>query len=312
MDDAGPTARALLALELIQGNPGITADQLGERLGVTGRAARRYVSILRSADIPIESEPGRYGGYRAGRGLRLPPLMFSATEALGLVMAVLEGHGAVDPADPVGTALAKLVRVLPDAVARPADAVRRVRGGRPTPPTDPEVTARLVQASTTGHRHRISYHLSRDRVVEMDVDPWAVVVRYGFWYLLCWSHTRDAQRVLRIDKVGRIEELPETFTAPADLDPIELMEDHLSQGWRHPVEVEIDAPLDTVRHWLPRSLGRLEALDDARTRLVATTDEGDWFARQLTRLHAPFRVTVGDEVRREVALLGERLTAAAR
>jgi hypothetical protein len=40
--DASPTARALLTLELIQGSPGITADQLAAKLGVSARAARRY------------------------------------------------------------------------------------------------------------------------------------------------------------------------------------------------------------------------------------------------------------------------------
>ena len=86
------TVAALLALELLQSRPGITAEQLGERLGVTERAARRYVGILREAGIPVESTRGPYGGYRVGRGLRLPPLMFSASEALALVMAVLDGY----------------------------------------------------------------------------------------------------------------------------------------------------------------------------------------------------------------------------
>ncbi|MFZ0139945.1 MAG: HTH domain-containing protein, partial [Aeromicrobium sp.] len=91
-ETTSPTARALLVLELLQNAPGITADRLGERLGVSERAARRYVAILRETGIPIESTRGPYGGYRVGRGVRLPPLMFTATEALGLVMAALEGH----------------------------------------------------------------------------------------------------------------------------------------------------------------------------------------------------------------------------
>jgi predicted transcriptional regulator len=41
--DISPAARALVALELIQNNPGITALRLADRLGVTERAARRYV-----------------------------------------------------------------------------------------------------------------------------------------------------------------------------------------------------------------------------------------------------------------------------
>ena len=138
--EISPTARALLALEAIQNAPGITAARLGERLGVTERAARRYVAILREAGLPIDSVSGPYGGYQVGHGLRLPPLTFTAAEASGLVMAVLEGHkGAADPADLVGGALAKIVRVLP---ARVAAQVRPIRdsaaGGTPDEP-DPAV-----------------------------------------------------------------------------------------------------------------------------------------------------------------------------
>src|SRR6266487_2782158 len=118
--DASPTARALLALEIIQNSPGITAQRLGERLGVTERAARRYVAILREADLPIEAVSGPHEGYWVGRGLRLPPLMFTAAEAMGLAMAVLEGHrNAANPTDLVGSALAKIVRILPERVAGP-------------------------------------------------------------------------------------------------------------------------------------------------------------------------------------------------
>jgi len=87
--DASPAARALLVLEMIQNAPGISADRLAERLGISDRAVRRHVGILREAGIPVESTRGRYGGYRIGRGLRLPPLMFTPSEALGLVMAAL-------------------------------------------------------------------------------------------------------------------------------------------------------------------------------------------------------------------------------
>src|ERR1022692_4531902 len=123
--DVSPTARALLALEVIQNTPGITAQRLGDRLGVTERAARRYVAILREADLHIESVSGPYGGYRVGRGVRIPPLMFPAAEAMGLVMAVLEGHrGAADPTDLVGGALAKILRVLPERIAGAVRAFR--------------------------------------------------------------------------------------------------------------------------------------------------------------------------------------------
>ena len=125
MSEISPTARALRALDVLQARPGITAAELAQRLGVTERAARRYVAILREADIPVESTRGPYGGYTLGRGLRLPPLVFSATEALGLVMAALDSqHAVADPDDPVGSALGKILRVLPTNVARQAVMLR--------------------------------------------------------------------------------------------------------------------------------------------------------------------------------------------
>ncbi|MGA8247377.1 MAG: WYL domain-containing protein [Nocardioides sp.] len=311
VDDSSPTARALLVLEMLQNTPGIRAQQVADRLGLSDRAVRRYVAVLREAGIPVESTRGRYGGYRIGRGLRVPPLMFTETEALGLVMAVLEGHGAADPQDPVGSALGKIVRVLPEALARPVDAVRRVtaRGWHVGVPQI-DLTAALVQASATRHRVRLGYRFEPDHDSEMDVDPWAVVVRHRRWYLLCWSHSRDALRVLRVDRVTRVDELAATFTPPEDLDAVRMIEEHLSQGWRYQVEVEIDAAVDDVKDWIPRTLGRLEPLGRARCRLVATTDEPDWYAAQLTALRASFRLVGSPEVAAAVAALSRRLQRA--
>lgn len=308
MNDTSPTARALLALELIQGSPGTTADRLGERLGVSERAARRYVAILREAGVPIESVRGPYGGYRVGRGLRLPPLMFTATEALGLVMAVVEAHGVPDAEDPVGSAVGKIVRVLPENIAQPLVALRHVSARRTDPdPPPPETTATLVRASSDRRRVRIDYHLGPDRRRVLEVDPWAVVVRHGRWYLLGWSHHADARRMYRIDRVGTVDVLEETFTPPEDLDPLRDLEDQLSQGWPYVAEIEIDAPLEEVRRWLPRALGRLEAIGDDRTRLVGTTENLDWYATKVAEIRAAFTVVGGPEVRDAVRRLGERV-----
>ena len=206
--DASPTARALLALELVQGSPGITADRLADKLGVSERAARRYVGILREAGIPIESVRGPYGGYRVGRGLRLPPLMFSAAEALGLVMAVLDGHhDASDPTDPVGSALGKIVRALPEPVAAQAEAVRRTTAPAPDRAAarpDPATTTALVQACADHRQVRLGYRSEAGSEWVIEVDPWAVVVRHGRWYLLCRSHRADARRAYRIDRVRAV------------------------------------------------------------------------------------------------------------
>lgn len=314
--ESSPTARALLALDVLQRTPGITADQLAERLGVTDRAARRYVAILREADIPVISAPGRYGGYRIGRGLRLPPMVFTAAEALGLVMAVLDGqHAADDPADLVGSALGKLIRALPDAVARPARVMREhalaaPRRGAERP--DPEITATLVGAVADRHRVRVAYRSASGHQVETDADPWAVVVRYGLWYLLCFAHAPDAIRTYRVDRVRSAEVLATSFRPPEDLDPVAELERHLGTGWAYRTEVTFDAPLAEVMPYVSPTLGRLEAIDGgSRCVLRGSTRNPQMYAgERLAGIPIPFRVQGGPELRDAVAEVAARLACA--
>lgn len=308
-----PTARALLALELIQSHPGITAERLGEKLEVSERAARRYIGILREAGIPVESVRGPYGGYRLGRGLRFPPLMFSSAEALGLVMAVLDGHhNACDPTDPVGGALGKIMRALPEAVAAQAEAVRRTAApapdrsaARPAAGT----TAALVDACSRRRRVRLDYRSEAGSEWVTDVEPWAVVVRHGRWYLLCRSVAKDAVRTYRIDRVREATLLDEIFEPPADLDPVAVLEANLGEGWEYDVEVHIQAPVDALT-WLPRTLGRVEPLGDDTSRLIGSTSSPTWYAEQLALLPVPYRIRKGPELRDAARALAERMLAA--
>jgi predicted DNA-binding transcriptional regulator YafY len=314
MDAVSPTARALLALELIQSSPGITAERLADKLDVSERAARRYVGILREAEIPIESTRGPYGGYRVGRGLRLPPLVFSATEALGLVMAVLDGHHeAGDPADPVGSALGKIVRALPESVAAQAEAVRRTTAPAPDRAAvrpDSGTTTALVQACSQHRVVRLDYRSEAGSEWVAEVEPWAVVVRHGRWYLLCRVLAKDVLRAYRVDRVRGVETLDETFAPPADLDAVAMLEDHLAVGWEYATEVVIDAPFEVVARWVPRALGRLEAVDAHTSQLTGTTGNPYWYAERLAVIPAPFRVVGGVELRETTRVLGERLLAA--
>jgi predicted DNA-binding transcriptional regulator YafY len=312
--DVSPTARALLTLELIQGSPGITADRLADKLGVSERAARRYVGILREAEVPIESVRGPYGGYRVGRGLRLPPLMFTATEALGLVMAVLDGHHeASDPTDPVGSALGKIMRALPEPVAAQAESVRRTTAPAPdrgAARPDPATATALVQACSSHRRVRLGYRSEAGSEWVMEVEPWAVVVRHGRWYLLCRSRAADATRAYRIDRVRDVELLDHTFSPPAELDPVASLEEHLGLGWEYQTEVHIDAQAAVVRRCVPRTLGRLEPTGPDACRLLGSTSNPGWYVEELLAIPASYRIVAGPELQHAARRLAQRLLEA--
>jgi predicted DNA-binding transcriptional regulator YafY len=307
--DLSPTARALRALEVLQMRPGTTAEQLAEKLGVTPRAVRRYVEILREAGIPIESIRGPYGGYRLGRGTRLPPVVFTQAEALSLVMAVLDGQpAAADDTDVVGSALSKVIQALPGSLGRQAAELRERATAAPdpySPRTDPAITSALVAASAARRRVRVAY---RNEVGqwETEVDPWAVVVRYGRWYLLCNSHRADGIRTYRVDRVHSVEETGAEFVPPQDLDPVALVEENLGVGWEYATRVVFDAPPAKVTRFIRPPMGRLQPLDDGCVLVGSTSNPAMYAEEWLARIPLPFRVEGGPELLSAVEAVANR------
>jgi predicted DNA-binding transcriptional regulator YafY len=314
-NDLSPTARAIRTLEILRTRPGTTAGELAERLGVTERAARRYVGILREAGIPVESTRGPHGGYRLGRGTRLPPVHFTQSEALGLVMAVLGRQpAATDADDLVGTALDKVVKALPESVGRQAALLREYASAAPDPYStrpDPAVTSDLVDAVAARRRVAVGYRSEAGDEWEEEVDPWSLVVRYGRWYLLCHSHRVDAIRTYRIDRVRGVRPTVHRFDPPEGLDPVAVLEENLGLGWELATRVLFDAPLTEVAPWIRPPMGRLEPLGADRCVLVGSTRNPDMYAQEwLARVPFAFRVEGGAELRAAVAALGARFTAA--
>lgn len=312
--DLSPTARALRVLETLQSRPGTTADQLALRLGVSERAVRRYVGILREAGIQVESTRGPHGGYRLGRGMRLPPIVFTQTEALGLVMAVLDGQpAATDAEDPVGAALDKVIRVLPENVGQQAATLRAHAAATPDRQTarpDPGTTSALVTAVAARRRALITYRSGTGHEWESEVDPWAVVVRHGRWYLLCHSHHADAIRTYRVDRVRAVTQTAHEFHPPEDLDPVAALEENLGKGWEFPTRVVFDASAEEVAPWVRPPMGRLEPWGD-RCVLTGSTGNPDMYAREwLAAVPFAFHVDGGAELRAAVAAVASRFASA--
>ncbi len=312
--DQSPTARALLALEILQLQPGTTGRQLGERLGVSARAARRYVAILREAGIPVNASRGRDGGYRLGRGTRLPPVSFTEQEAVELVMAVLAAHPTAAGSDGVvGSGLSKVIRALPERVGRRAAVLREhstTAPDRHAVQPDAALTSALVVAIESHRGLRLRYRSASGNEWETDVDPWAVVVRHGRWYLLCHSHRAHAVRGYRVDRILAVEQSGGSFAPPAGLDPVAALEENLGEGWAFPTRVVFEAPAADVGRWTRRPMGRLLAHPDGCV-LVGSTNNPEMYAQEwLAAVPFAFRVEGGDELREAVGALAARCAAA--
>ncbi|MBV9786592.1 MAG: HTH domain-containing protein, partial [Chloroflexi bacterium] len=117
-----PTTRLLTVLELLQSYKQMSGPEMARRLEIDVRTVRRYIVMLQDMGIPVEAERGPYGAYQLQRGHRLPPLMFTDSEAIALtlgLLAIREFRFPVDVAAVEG-ALAKTERVMPSRLLQQA------------------------------------------------------------------------------------------------------------------------------------------------------------------------------------------------
>ena len=123
-----PTTRVLAMLELLQARHQLSGAELAAGLGVDQRTIRRYALRLADLGIPVTAERGRYGGYRLLPGYRLPPLMLTDDEAAAVMIGLLAAERLGQPVAGMSTALAKIQRVLPTALAERVAALRQALG----------------------------------------------------------------------------------------------------------------------------------------------------------------------------------------
>lgn len=320
MEATRPASRILAMLELLQDRPGMSGPALARELGVTTRTIRRYVVTLQDMGIPVEPTAGRIGGYWLRPGYRMPPLMFSADEAIGLAVALLTSRvGTMDELpEPVAGALGKIERTLPTELAARIKTIREgFRMARnPWPEStvfpQPEVLAQLIQASLTHNRCWIRYGSSRDDHTSRDIDPYGVLFVDGRWYVHGWCHLRKDTRTFRVDRVRRIDTLPETFEPPADFDLERAILGSLNltrSGGEF--ELEVGAPIDIVRWYVPPSMALIEAIDARTTRVHGTTDNPGWLASRIAEMPYPVTVTKLEALREAMREIGTRMLAAA-
>lgn len=310
-----PTTRVLAALELLQVHRRLSGAELAARLEVDRRTVRRYITMLQDLGIPIDAEQGRHGGYRLRPNFKLPPLMFTEDEALGLALGLLAARRIGFAADPaaIEAALAKIARVLPPDLREHLVALQGTIAldfrESDVPPMG-ALVATLGAAARLGRRVHLRYR-SRDRdETERLLDPYGVVYHAAIWYVVGHCHLRDAIRVFRLDRVLAAEWCDDaaTFTPPTDFDALDYVTRSLATVPRpYSVAVTLYTSLEIARRRLPASLVTIEETA-AGVLLRCTTDSLPWIAALIAGVGCDFTIHEPDELRAVLRELGARLT----
>ncbi len=318
MEPYRPTGRVLTVFGMLQSRRKVTGSEIAGRLEVSPRTARRYVEALREIGVPVEGERGRGGAYSLRPGFRLPPMMFNDEEALGLALALLaaRGLGLCGMAPAVEGALAKLERVMPEALrerVRALEGTVATAAASPAPRASGKVVAVLAAAVREGRRVRIRYRSGLGEETEREVDAYAVVRGEGYWYAAGYDHLRGATRLFRVDRVLGAEPLGAVFERPRGYETPQGVLDALAAmpHDRWSVEVVLEATLEEAREQVPALGIALEETPDGGVVLRSSTSDPDWMASVLAGLRFPFVVRRPPELREALKRKAEEIAVSA-
>ena len=306
-----PAARLLELLELLQTQPFTTGREIADRLAIDPRTVRRYISTLQELGIPVEGERGVGGGYRLRPGYRLPPLMLGDDEAIAVALGLIAaGRQGLDSAD---TALAKIERVLPDALRRRLEALETTLGFTMPPAAGAPVAGETVLLLADAIRRRLRVHTRyrsfEGEKTERELSPHGLVVHSGRWYLAAHDHRRRDLRTFRVDRMSRVSAGERPAREPPDgFDPVAHVSRSLARvPWPWQVEVLLELPVEQAARRLPGTLAELVETD-RQTLLRMRVSSLDWMAGLLAGLGCDFTVNEPEELRASVENLGHRLT----
>jgi predicted DNA-binding transcriptional regulator YafY len=218
-------SRLITLIMLLQRRPNQKAATLADKLGVSVRTLHRYFGMLGEMGIPIYAERGPHGGFSLVRGYKLPPLVFTPEEAVAIhlgtsLVGEMWGQLYREPAE---GAMAKLENVLPDEQRGEIAWARRSLVATQMHRADPITLFPVLEKLRRAARHHRQVEMryrggNSQSVSERLVDPYALVHRSGWWYLVAYCHLREAMRTFRVDRIQELVLCPETFQAPEDFD----------------------------------------------------------------------------------------------
>jgi len=240
--------RLITLIFLLQNQPNQKASELAEKLGVSLRTVHRYFEMLDEMGIPVYSERGPYGGFSLVRGFKMPPLVFTLEEAV----AVALGTGLVQELwgdlyrEAAHGALAKLENLLPEeqtrevAWARSSLAVtglHRANLKMQTPALE-----KLRRAIRELRSVNMLYQTSQvPHPAERGLDPYALVHRWGWWYVIGFCHVRKEIRTFRVDRITEVTLLETRFLKSQEFELQEYLQTEMNTQPQITARLKFDA-----------------------------------------------------------------------
>lgn len=212
--DTKRLSRLTAILTQLQTKRILTAPELAAKFSVSIRTIYRDIRALEQAGVPVLTEEGK--GYSLMEHYRLPPVMFTESQANALIIAeqlVLKNKDTSFIKD-YSEAIDKIKAVLNHSVKDKANLLsERTRFDQNlNRERSSNNLSELQFALTNFNLVKIEYTNEIQKTSSRFIEPFALLSTQENWLLVAWCRLRKEFRYFRLDRIRKLELFSEKFT----------------------------------------------------------------------------------------------------
>lgn len=212
-NDTKRLSRLTAILTQLQTKRLLTATTLAEKFGVSIRTIYRDIRALEQAGVPVLTEDGK--GYTLMDGYKIPPVMFTESQANALILAeqlVLKNKDTsfikdyIEAIDKIKAVLRQSDKDKANLLAERTRFEQNINRER-----NSNNISQLQQALTNFCPVNIDYTNEQGKTTKRIVEPFALISTTENWLLIAWCRLRREFRYFRLDRITRMQVLTEKF-----------------------------------------------------------------------------------------------------
>ena len=213
-NDTKRLSRLTAILTQLQTKRLLTASELANKFSVSKRTIYRDIKALEQGGVPVLTEEGK--GYTIMDGYRIPPVMFTESEANALITAeqlILKNKDASFVKE-YTEAINKIKSVLRNNTKDKANllSTRIVFRQNTANETTSNHLATLQLALTNFNLTKIKYYSTdTNQTTDRAIEPFAIYSTQENWLLIAFCRLRSDFRAFRLDRIQSLNIHIDTF-----------------------------------------------------------------------------------------------------
>jgi len=213
-NDTKRLSRLTAILTQLQTKRLLTASELANKFSVSIRTIYRDIKALEQAGVPILTEEGK--GYTLMEGYRLPPIMFTESQANALILAeqlVLKTKDAsfvkdyLEAIDIIKAVLRNNVKDKANLLSQRTRFDQNINSEK-----NSNYLSDLQYSLTNFYLASIEYTNEASQTTNRVIEPFALLSTQENWLLVAWCRLRKEFRYFRLERIKKLEILTKKFT----------------------------------------------------------------------------------------------------